>query len=78
MRRQNRVLLPPWWAVFLLAPISYFLLAQLLPRWQPPNPYLHLVFTSAAPALVPFITVGLVLMAAALGGDRWQRRQLLD
>lgn len=78
MRRPNRLPLPPWWAVLFFAPISYWLLAHLLPRWQTPNPYLNLVLKSAAPALAPFMTAGLVLIAAALGWGRWQRRRLLN
>ena len=78
MRRRNPALIPPWWAVLPLAPLSYWLLAHVLPRWDTPNPYLHMVLTSAAPALAPFVAAGFALMAAALALARWRRRRLLD
>ncbi|HRC73833.1 MAG TPA: restriction endonuclease [Candidatus Competibacter sp.] len=78
MRRRNPVFAPPWWVALLLVPLSYWLLAGVLPRWQIPNPYLHMVFVSAAPVLAPFVAVGFLLMAGALGLARWQRRRWLD
>lgn len=78
MRRRAPTFLPPWWVALLLAPVSYGLLAIILPRWPTANPYLHLVLTSTAPALAPFLAAGFVLIAAALGLARCQRRRLLD
>lgn len=78
MRRRNPVIIPPWWAVLPLSPASYWLLADVLPRWPTANPYLHMVLNSAAPALAPLVAIAFALMAAALGLARWQRRRLLD
>lgn len=78
IRHRTPVLVPPWWVALLLAPLSYWLLAGVLPNWPTPNPYLHMVLTSAAPALAPFVAVGFLLMAGALGLARWQRRRWLD
>ncbi|MBK8168671.1 MAG: restriction endonuclease [bacterium] len=78
MRRRNPVFIPPWWAVLPLAPLSYWLLADVLPGVRTPNPYLHMVFASAAPVLAPVFAVAFALMAAALALARFQRRRLLE
>jgi hypothetical protein len=57
MRRQNPMS-SLWWVALILAPVSYWGLAQWLPRAQSPNPYLRMVLMSVAPALAPLIAGG--------------------